>query len=71
MEERKLRKENLNQLITIFYILFLRLCNKKGKHKDNVDKDFSIRVVTDAKIRSKGGKCKIRCTTGMESISYI
>merc|ERR1719400_1345276 len=38
------------------------LCNKKGKYKANVNKDFSIRVVTDAKKGSKGGNCKIRCT---------
>ena len=92
MEEKQLRKENLNQRFNIYYyilcnILFLRLCNKNGKYKaNNVNKDFSIRVVTDAKERSKGGNCQIRCTkegnpkptttpptTGMESIciSYI
>jgi len=39
----------------------ITLCNKKGKYKATVTGDFSIRVSTDAKKGSKGGKCSIRC----------
>merc|ERR550539_1008442 len=39
------------------------LCKgKKGKYSANVNGDFSIKVVTDGKKPSKGGKCTIRCT---------
>merc|ERR1712183_668858 len=40
----------------------ITLCNKKGKYKANVKGAFTIKVVTDAKVGSKGGNCKIRCT---------
>merc|ERR1719458_404849 len=39
------------------------LCKgKKGKYSANVNGDFSIKVVTDGKKPSKGGRCTIRCT---------
>merc|ERR1719400_1577281 len=40
----------------------ITLCNKKGKYKANVKGAFTIKVVTDGKVGSKGGNCKIRCT---------